>query len=211
METCNIQSNRHDHFKFKICVSGASEMAHLPPSAHEFGKELGKQIVLQGGILLTKATTGFSFWVAMGVKEAGGISIGFSPAKNEKEHVEVFKLPIDFLDTIIYTGFGFPGRDVILMRSSDAVINGPGQPGAFHEFALAFEDEKPIGILQSNDWDTDEEIASALTKNHWNTSGVVYDTDPKSLVSKVIELVKIKKINDTPCKDPYQTQTKNPT
>ncbi|MDQ5950210.1 MAG: hypothetical protein QG585_152, partial [Patescibacteria group bacterium] len=46
MEVCNIHPDRHEHFKFKICVSGASEMAHLSPSAHEFGKELGRQIVL---------------------------------------------------------------------------------------------------------------------------------------------------------------------
>ncbi len=203
MEVCNIHPDRHEHFKFKICVSGASEMAHLSPSSHEFGKELGKQIVLQGGVLLTGATTGFPFWAAMGAKEVGGISIGFSPAKNEKEHFENYKLPIDFMDTIIYTGFGFPGRDLLLTRSSDAIINGPGQIGTFHEFAIAYEDEKPIGVLQSDEWDTDEEIASILSKSHRNTASVVYDRDPKTLVSRLIDLIKKKKINDTHCKDPY--------
>lgn len=203
MEVCNIQPNRHDHFKFKICVSGASEMVHLPPGVHELGKELGKQIVLQGGVLLTGATTGFSFWASMGAKEAGGISIGFSPAKNEKEHVEVYKLPIDFMDTIVYTGFGFPGRDLLLARSSDAIVNGPGQVGTFHEFSIASEDEKPIGILQSDYSDTDETIALILNKTHRDTKNVFYDSDPKNLVSKLIESLKKKKINDTNCKDPY--------
>src|SRR3989344_2416309 len=73
-----------------------------------------------------------------GVKEAGGFSIGFSPAASEREHVEVYKLPLDYMDLIVYTGFGYPGRDLLLTRSADAVICGCGRIGTIHEFVIAF-------------------------------------------------------------------------
>ena len=115
---------KHGHNQIKICVSGAAETGHCGIDALEKAKELGKEIARQGAVLLTGATTGFPLWVAMGAKEAGGFSIGFSPAASEREHVEVYKLPLDYLDLIVYTGFGYPGRDLLLTRSSDAVICG---------------------------------------------------------------------------------------
>ena len=115
---------KHGHNQIKICVSGAAETGHCGIDALDKAKELGAEIARQGAVLVTGATTGFPFWVAMGVKEAGGISIGFSPAASEKEHVEVYKLPLDYMDLIVYTGFGYPGRDLLLTRSSDAVICG---------------------------------------------------------------------------------------
>ncbi len=77
----------------------------------ERAKELGREIARQGAVLVTGATTGFPMWAAMGAKEVGGISIGFSPASTEREHIEAYKLPLDYMDLIVYTGFGYPGRD----------------------------------------------------------------------------------------------------
>ena len=56
-------------------------------------KELGRQIVLQGAVLVTGATTGMPLWTAMGAKGAGGFVVGLSPAATEREHVEKYKLP----------------------------------------------------------------------------------------------------------------------
>ena len=134
---------KHGHRAIKICVSGAAETGHCGANALEQAKALGREIVLQGGILVTGATTGFPLWSAIGAKEAGGISIGLSPAASEREHTGVYRLPIDYMDLIIYTGFGYPGRDLLLTRSSDAVIIGCGRIGTIHEFTIAFEDAKP--------------------------------------------------------------------
>src|SRR3989344_453743 len=103
-------SDKHGHNRIKICVSGAAETGHCGVDALDKAKELGREIARQGATLVTGATTGFPLWVAMGTKEAGGISIGLSPAASEKEHVEVYKLPLDYMDLIIYTGFGYSGR-----------------------------------------------------------------------------------------------------
>lgn len=181
---------KHSHFKVKICVSGAAETGHCGPNALELAKGLGSEIVKQGGIVVTGATTGFPLWAAMGAKEAGGISLGLSPAASEKEHVEVYGLPLDYMDLIIYTGFGYPGRDLLLTRSSDAVVLGCGRVGTIHEFTVAFEDQKPIGILESDDWDMDETLKLIIERGHRANDRIIFDKDPASLVAKLIAMVK---------------------
>jgi len=203
MDVCKIDENRHDHFKLKICVSGAAEMAFLDPKVAGIGEEIGRFIVKHGGCVTTGATTGFPLWAAKGAKEAGGLSIGLSPAKDEREHVEGYKLPLDFMDLIIYTGFGYPGRDLFLTKASDAVITGPGRIGTFHEFTISYEDGKPIGILESDLWETDEIIKMILEKSHRDSSNIIFDKDPERLVMRVIEMVKKRKINDSNCATPY--------
>lgn len=185
--------NKHGHNQIKICVSGAAETGHCGLDALEKAKELGREIVRQGAVLVTGATTGFPLWVAMGVKEAGGISIGFSPAASEREHVEVYKLPLDYLDLIIYTGFGYPGRDLLLTRSSDAVICGCGRVGTIHEFTIAFEDGKPIGIFEGP-WEMGSQLEEIFEKGHRPNAKIAIGPDPKKLVADIIELVKKDKV-----------------
>lgn len=181
---------------FKICVSGAAETGHCGINAFDKAKLIGHEVVRQGGVMVTGATTGFPLWSAIGAKEAGGFSIGFSPASSEKEHVEVYQLPTDYMDIIIYTGFGYPGRDLILTRSSDAVIFGCGRIGTIHEFTIAFEDHKPIGILEE-DWDTDDIIKTIIEKGHRPTDKVIFDTDPKALVERLMEMIRKDKEHHT--------------
>lgn len=185
---------KHAHLQLKFCVSGAAETGHCGVDAYDKGVELGRQIAKHNAIIITGATTGFPLWSAMGAKEVGGFSLGFSPANTEKEHVEVFNLPIEYMDVIVYTGFGYPGRDLILTRSSDAVFFGCGRIGTIHEFTIAFEDKKPIGILEA-DWETDEVIKDIIEKGHRPNDRILFDTDPKALVERIVELVNKDKIN----------------
>ena len=187
--------NKHGHNQIKICVSGAADTGHCGLGTLDIAKELGREIARQGAVLVTGATTGFPFWAVMGAKEEGGVSIGFSPAASEKEHVEVYKLPIDYMDLIIYTGFGYPGRDLLLTRSCDAVICGCGRIGTIHEFVVAFEDYKPIGILKGP-WETDKELEDIIAKSHRPNDKIVSGNDPKKLVADVITTVKKYKIDE---------------
>jgi uncharacterized protein (TIGR00725 family) len=181
--------NKHGHNQIKICVSGAADTGHCGLNTLDIAKELGREIARQGAILVTGATTGFPFWSAMGAKEEGGISIGFSPAASEKEHTKTYKLPLDYMDLIIYTGFGYPGRDLLLTRSSDAVICGCGRIGTIHEFTVAFEDGKVIGILEGP-WETDKELKDIIAQAHRPNEKIAIGNDPKKLVADVIELIK---------------------
>lgn len=188
-----MNQQRNPHLKIKICVSGAAETKHCGQDALEKAEELGREIARQGAVLVTGATTGFPLWATKGAKNENGFSIGLSPASTEKEHVEKYHLPLEYLDLIIYTGAGYSGRNLQLTRSSDAVIVGCGRMGTINEFTIAFEDDKPIGILQGS-WQTDELIEEIVKEAHRGPGKIIYESDPKKLVRKVIELIKKDKI-----------------
>jgi len=176
--------------KFKICVSGAADTSHCPANALEAAENLGKEIARHGCVLTTGATTGMPYWAAKGAKEAGGISIGFSPAATEMAHVKKYRLPIDFYDLIVYTGFEYAGRNLILTRSSDAVIVTCGRMGTLNEFTIAFEDGKPIGILDlKGDDGTVELIQDIIQKAHRGHKNIVFGNKPKKLLEEVIRLI----------------------
>lgn len=192
----NLDSlNKHGHNQIKICVSGAAETGHCGVDALEKAKELGREIARQGAVIVTGATTGFPLWAAMGAKEVGGISIGISPAVSEKEHVETYKLPVDYMDLILYTGFGYAGRDILLTRTSDAVICGCGRIGTIHEFTIAFEDGKPIGIFEGP-WEMGDQLKDIYAKGHRENPKIVAGADPKKLVEQIMTLIKKDKIDE---------------
>src|SRR3990167_8084517 len=93
--------------KYKICVSGAAETGHCAPDAPEKAEEMGREIARRGMVLVTGATTGIPYWSAKGAKEEGGMVIGLSPAKSETDHIKNYKLPTDYHDLIVYTGFEY--------------------------------------------------------------------------------------------------------
>lgn len=180
-------ADKHGHLKLKLGVSGAAETGHCGLDALDKAKELGREIIRQGGIIVTGATTGFPLWSCMGAKEERGVSIGLSPAVDMKDHIEGYRLPVDYMDLIVYTGFGFPGRDLLFTRSCDALFIGCGRIGTIHEFTIAFEEGKPIGVLEGS-WTMDEQIRDMIEKGNRPADRVIFDSDPKRLVAKVIAM-----------------------
>ena len=185
-------NSKHGHSKIKIGVSGAAETGHCGLNALELAKGLGREIIKQGGVLITGATSGFPLWVSIGAKEERGVVIGFSPASSEKEHIEGFRLPTDYTDLIVYTGFGFAGRDLLFTRACDAVLFGCGRIGTIHEFTIAYEDGKPIGILVGP-WITDTEMQDIIKNGNVPSDNVIIDDDPRRLLEKVIKKVEEQK------------------
>ena len=175
--------------KIKIVVSGAAETSHCCPKIHELGKEIGREIARQGCILLTGATTGVPYDSAVGFKEKGGLSIGFSPATTKKEHVKSYRLPTDQFDVIIYTGFDYVGRNLILTKAADGVIVICGRTGTLNEFTIAFESKVPIGVLQESGGTADF-IDDILKRGYRPPTKVIYDTDPKKLVKRLVAMIK---------------------
>ncbi|OHB19780.1 MAG: hypothetical protein A2854_03985 [Parcubacteria group bacterium RIFCSPHIGHO2_01_FULL_56_18] len=172
----------------KIGVSGTADAGPFGLKALDAAREIGREIARQGGIITTGATTGFPLYATMGAKDECGFSIGLSPASTEKEHIEVYQLPTDFMDVIIYTGFGYAGRDLLFVRSSDAMIIGPGRVGTLNEFSVSFEDRRPIGVLEG-EWRTDDFIKEVIAAAHRPNDFIIFDSDPKALVERLIELV----------------------
>ena len=98
-------------------------------------------------VLFTGATTGIVYVVGKTAHDAGCFHVGISPASNAAEHVEHYKLPLDACDTIVYTGFGLKGRNVVLVRSCDIVLFIAGAMGSLNEFTIAHDEGKIIGCL----------------------------------------------------------------
>ncbi len=177
------------HLKFKVCISGAADMTYAPPGTIEKAMEVGRQVAKQGAVLVTGATTGVPYWAAKGAKEAGGIVIGISPAVSKIAHVKTYRLPVEYHDLIIYTGFDYSGRNLLLIRSADAVITVFGRVGTLNEFTIAFEDQKPQGVLTGSGGESDE-IEKILKIAHRGMGKVTFDPDPESLVKKVLARVR---------------------
>jgi uncharacterized protein (TIGR00725 family) len=180
---------------FKICVSGAAEGDCLNPETMAKAEAVGEAIAESGSILVTGATTGIPHAAAKGAKKVRGISIGFSPAATRIDHIKRYRLPTDYLDLTVYTGFGYAGRNLILTRSADAVIIVCGRIGTLNEFTVAFEDRKPIGVLQESGGMADE-IDDITKIAHKHECRVLYESDPEKLVLELIGDLKEKHKED---------------
>ena len=176
--------------RYQICVSGAAS-GDTVTASHQLAYDLGKFIAQKGKTLLTGATVGLPHYAAMGFKSVKdphhGISVGFSPASSFREHVAVYKLPTVEFDYINFTGMEYVGRDIHLVRSSDAVITVGGRMGSLHELSTALESRKVSGVLLGSGGLADY-VPTLL--DHIEAPGakdVIYDTDPNRLVDRVIE------------------------
>ena len=188
---------KNDTGKITLSVYGARHTdQHKSFDALEKAQKLGECIAGHNCIANIPASTGFPFWVAKGTHAAEGTVVSFSPAANEQEHINVYDLPTKYNDITIYSGFGYAGSDLLLARSSDAIIFGYGGVETIHEFWVAFQENKPIGILKG-DWDTDEVLYSILKDNEeFDHSRVIFDDDPNRLVEQLIKMVKENKMKD---------------
>jgi len=174
--------------KYKVCVSGAAETGHCAAKALEDAEEIGRAIARRGMVLVTGATTGIPYWAAKGAKQEGGTVIGLSPAASKTAHVKTYHLPTDYHDLIIYTGFEYAGRNLILTRSADAIIIVCGRIGTLNEFTIGFEDRKPIGILEGSGGTAD--ILRGLVEGaHRGPGKLVFSKDPDELVDKLLALI----------------------
>ena len=180
--------------RYQICVSGAAYGSTVQAS-HQLAFDLGKAIALAGKTLTTGATVGLPWFAAQGafsVKDREGVSVGFSPASSFREHVVVYRLPTVEFDYINFTGMAYVGRNMHLVRSSDAIITVGGRMGSLHEFATALESQKIAGVLLGSGGLADyvptllENIEAPDVKN------VIYDNDPVRLVDKVIKALDAK-------------------
>lgn len=180
---------------YTIAISGAGETGHCGIDALDQAKTLGREIVQHGAVLVIGTTTGFPLWAAMGAEEAGGTIIGFSPAATLYEHESVYRLSPGHVTVPIYTGFGHTGRDLLMVRSSDAVIFGCGRISTVNEFTIAYKEDKVIGVLQG-DWNTDKLLKDIVTHSNDEKRTIIFDSDPRRLVEQVVKKIKEKELQN---------------
>ncbi len=99
---------------------------------------------------------------ARGAKAEGGTTIGILPHddKNRASHS---------IDIPIATGFG-EGRNVIIVRTADALIAVGGEYGTLSEMAFALKMGKPV-----------------IGLNTWKIKGVIMAENEKEAVLKAVE------------------------
>jgi len=173
-----------------IGVMGASANDGLDAAEkqrlRQMAEELGDAIAVADCLLVTGATTGLPAMVANAFRRSGGFALGISPAENYSEHVERYGLPDDGADMIVYTGFGYKGRNVVNIRSSDIVIILGGATGTLNEFTIAYDEGKVIGVLAGSGGVADhiEKIVEVCRKP--NAGKLFFDSDPRTLVQTCV-------------------------
>lgn len=171
-------------YKYKIGVSGAEKINHCAKEAAEKAREIGRQIALKGGVVITGACWGMPHEAVIGAKSAGGVTIGVSPAISKERHEQDYQFPTENYDLIFYTGYGFSSRDVWLMRMSDAVIFICGRIGTLNEFTICFEDNRLMGVLEGTGGTADE-IKKIIKIANKGPGRIIYEKDPKKLIEKI--------------------------
>lgn len=171
--------------RIKVGVMGSAG-GQMDPAIVERCKELGRAIADEGCAIVTGGCPGLPHYAVIGCKERGGLTVGVSPALSLQEHVEVYKSPTDNIDVMIYTGSGLMGREVIGVRSCDIVIIVGGRSGTLGEFAIAYDEGRPIGVLTGTGGVADhvDDFLPVIQKA--TGSRIFFDEDPRRLVERVV-------------------------
>ena len=153
----------------------------------ELARRLGQRIAERDCTIVTGACPGLPHAAVLGAHEAGGFSLGVSPALSPEEHVNVYGSPLQPYTTMVFTGSGLMGRETHNIHSSDFVLFVGGRSGTLGEFCIAYDEGKLIGILRdsggiSNEF---ERIVKLVRKDTGST--IIADTNPEVLVDRALE------------------------
>ncbi len=128
-------------------------------------EEVGRLIAALEAVLVCGGLGGVMEAAARGVKAAGGTTIGILPQATKE-------MANQYIDVAVATGFG-EGRNIIIIRTADALIAIGGEYGTLSELAFALKMGKPvIGI------------------NTWDIEGIIKADTPEAAVYSAFELLK---------------------
>jgi uncharacterized protein (TIGR00725 family) len=153
----------------------------------EIAMRLGKKIAAAACVLITGELDGIPGRVVAAHRQHGGLSVGISPAHSAAEHTALYDTPPCPSTVVIYSGFGFKGRNVIAVRSADIVILVSGGIGTLNEFTIAYDEGKVIGLLQGTGGAADVAQTLLATLPVRSTGAVVIaDPDPEQLIDRCL-------------------------
>jgi len=112
---------------------------------------VGRLIAKRGALLVCGGLGGVMEAAAKGAKAEGGTTVGILP-QTEKESSN------PYIDIPVATGFG-EGRNVVIVRTADALIAVGGEYGTLSEIAFALKMGKTVVGL--NTWDIKGVIKAA--------------------------------------------------
>jgi len=115
--------------------------------------EVGTLLAQQGAVLVCGGLGGVMESAARGAKNAGGQTVGILPGVDARE-------ANPYVDIKIVTGLSH-ARNVLVVRSSDALIAIEGGYGTLSEIAIGLKLGKPVIGLKT--WDVDPNIIHVTT------------------------------------------------
>ena len=128
-----------------IAVVGAGKCSK---KLRDKAAEVGAYVAEHGGVLICGGMGGIMEGAARGAREAGGLTVGILPTDNPDDANE-------FIDIVIPTGFG-EARNIMVVRTADAVVAFPGKYGTLTEMAFALHAGNPVFAV--NAWRLGDEI-----------------------------------------------------
>ena len=144
-----------------ITVVGAS---HCDEATASIAERVGQEIARRGGVLICGGLGGAMEAASRGAKGAGGTTVGILPGRDTTD-------ANPFIDIPIATGMG-EARNVINVRTADAVVAVKGLYGTLSEIAVALRLGVPVVAVDA-----------------WrDVEGVVHADGPEEAVQKAFEL-----------------------
>lgn len=121
------------------------------PELLQAAEEVGYLIAQRNAILICGGLGGAMEAACRGAKKGGGTTIGVIPTAQKSD-------ANDYVDIPIVTGFG-EARNIIIVRSADALIAVGGKYGTLSEIAFALSFGKPLVGLHT--WQNLDQIIHA--------------------------------------------------
>jgi hypothetical protein len=143
------------------------------PDTLALADEVGAEIARRGAVLVCGGLGGVMEAAARGAKDAGGVTVGILPGIDAGE-------ANDFIDVPVVTGMG-EARNVLVVRSSNAVIAIAGSYGTLSEVALALKIGVPVVGLGT--WE--------LRSPDGNEPPVIRASSPQEAVAKAMGAVRL--------------------
>ena len=150
-----------------IAVIGAGQ-----PSSEEasLAEEVGRQLARQGATLVCGGLGGIMEAACRGASSEGGTTIGILPGDSNRTANPYVQIPI-------VTGIGY-ARNVIVVKSAQAVIAVGGVYGTLSEIAHALQNSIPV--IGLNTW--------SLSKNGIQDDAIITASSPLDAVTKALNL-----------------------
>jgi uncharacterized protein (TIGR00725 family) len=172
--------------KVQIGVMGSAG-GEISAEELALARRLGGRIAERDCTIVTGACPGIPHAAVLGATEAGGISLGVSPALSREEHINVYSSPLQPYTTMVFTGSGLMGRETHNIHSSDFVLFAGGRSGTLGEFCIAYDEGKLIGIL-TNSGGISNEFERIASLVHKETGSIIIASDnPEKLVDQCLD------------------------
>jgi predicted Rossmann-fold nucleotide-binding protein len=150
-------ANKHiKPVNFKVTVYGGTNNKEYTKQEITECEKLGTWLGRNKIEILTGACKGMPYYTGRAAVLAGGKVTGFTPAKNQKEHVEKYDFPLDGVSDLVFNktryytmAENFLRRSWDMTPFSDVVIALGGSWGTYSELIFSFFAKKIIILIEN--------------------------------------------------------------